>query len=467
MGRLLCCSALAASLAALWTATAAPAASPNHQPVVRVATLSAEINPVSADWVVSQLHAAEQQHAAAFVLRLDTPGGLSTSMEQIIHAELASTVPVVVYVWPEGARAASAGFVILQAADVAALAPTTNTGSAIPISSTGANLGSDLRSKIINDARAEVRALATEHGRNATLAEGAVTPRSSACPSCPRNWTASEAVHVHVADVVASSLPALLQQIDGRTLTYKHLTVHVAGARIDAHGLGWTTQLLLILTDANLVGLLFLLGIGGIVFELLHPGIVLPGLLGGVSLLLGLLGLSIVPFSWAGVALLGLGVILLVAEAHVPTHGAFAGVGLLSTALGAFMLFRVDGSPYGTISPVLILIVTATLGILFLGVARKVVAARLAPPRAMGTDALLGARVTALTPLHPRGQVGVDGERWLAIADDGPHEEGEQLIVRSVHGLTLHVGPEPSVPPQPAYSKHALPSAPTPARGVR
>ena len=141
------------------------------------------------------------------MLQLDTPGGLSDSMDQIVHAELAAKIPVVVYVWPEGARAASAGFVILQAADVAALAPTTNAGSAIPISSTGANIGSDLRSKIINDARAQVRALATEHGRNATLAEGAVTPRSAACPSCPRNWTAREAVAAHVADVVAPRPP--------------------------------------------------------------------------------------------------------------------------------------------------------------------------------------------------------------------------------------------------------------------
>jgi membrane-bound serine protease (ClpP class) len=467
MGRLLCCSALAASLAALGTATAAPAASSNHQPVVRVATLSAEINPVSADWVVSQLHAAERQHAAAFVLRLDTPGGLSTSMEQIIKAELAATLPVVVYVWPEGARAASAGFVIMQGADVAALSPTTNAGSAIPISSTGSNIGSDLRQKIINDARAEVRALAREHGRNAALAEGAVTPKSSACPACPRNWTASEAVAAHVADVVAPTLASLLSQIDGRTLSYKHLTVHVAGARIDAHDVGWETRLLLILTDANLIGLLFLLGIVGIVFELAHPGIVLPGLAGGISLLLALLGLSIVPFSWAGLALLGFGLVLLVAEAHVPTHGAFAVMGLLASALGAFILFRVDGSPYGTLSPVLILIVTATVGTLLLVVVRKVVSARLAPPYPSGTDALLGAHVVALTPLRPRGQVGVDGERWLAVADDGPHEEGEELVVHSVNGLTLHVAQGPPDPPTPPYARPRAHGAPTPARGVR
>jgi membrane-bound serine protease (ClpP class) len=467
MGRLLLGSALAASLAALWTATAAPAASQNHQPVVRVATLAADINPVSADWVVSQLHAAERQHAAAFVLQLDTPGGLSTSMDEIVQAELAAKLPVVVYVWPEGARAASAGFVIMQGADVAALAPTTNAGSAIPISSSGSNLGSDLRSKIINDARAEMRALATEHGRNAVLAERAVTPRSTACPTCPGNWTAAEAVKLHVADVVAPSLASLLTQIDGRTLTYKHLTVHVTDARVDSHGIGWTTRLLLILTDANLIGLLFLLGIVGIAFELAHPGIVLPGLVGGVSLLLGLLGLSIVPFSWAGLALLGFGLILLVAEAHVPTHGAFASVGLIAAALGSFILFRVDGSPYGTISPVLIAVVTLTLGLLFLVVVRKVVAARLAPPFPAGTDALLGARVIALTPLRPRGQVEHDGERWLAIADDGSHEPGEELWVQSVDGLTVHVALEAALPPASTHAPPRAHGAPTPARGVR
>jgi membrane-bound serine protease (ClpP class) len=466
-GRLLRCIALAASLAALGTATAAPAATTNRQPVVRVATLSAEINPVSADWVVSQLHAAEDQHAAAFILRLDTPGGLSDSMDQIVHAELAATIPVVVYVWPEGARAASAGFVIMQAADIAALSPTTNAGSAIPISSTGSNIGSDLRSKIINDARAEVRALATEHGRDPTLAEGAVTPTSAACPSCPRNWTAREAVAAHVADVVAPSLPTLLQRIDGRTLGYKHLTVHVAGARLDLHGISWTTRLLLILTDANLVALLFLLGIVGIVFELAHPGIVLPGLVGGVSLLLALLGLSIVPFSWAGLALLGFGLILLVAETHVPTHGAFAVMGLLSTALGAFVLFRVDGSPYGTVSPVGIVIVTAGVGVLVLTIVRKVVAVRQLPPRNAGVDGLVGAHAVALTSLGPTGQVQIAGERWLAISEDGSHRAGDHLVVSSASGLTLHVAAEASAIAAQPYPPQRAARAPTPARGAR
>jgi membrane-bound serine protease (ClpP class) len=468
MGRLLRCIALAASLAAFGTATAAPAATTNPRPVVRVATLSAEINPVSADWVVSEIHAAEDQHAAAFVLQLDTPGGLSDSMEQIVHAELAAGIPVVVYVWPQGARAASAGFVILQAADVAALAPATNTGSAIPISSTGSNIGSDLRSKIINDARAEVRALATAHGRNADLAEDAVTPKSADCPACPRNWTANEAVAVHVADDVAPSLTALLQQIDGRKLTFKHLTVHVANAQIDSHSLPWNLRLLLILTNANLLALLFLLGIVGIVFEVTHPGIVLPGLLGVVSLLLALLGLSIVPFSWAGLALLGLGLILLLSEAHVPTHGAFAAVGLLAAALGVFVLFRVDNSPYGTVSLIPIVIVTATVGILLLVIVRKVVAARQAPPRAAGKEALVGAHVVALTPLSPRGQVQVGGERWLAIADDGAYEQGAQLVVSSIEGLTLHVvAPPPSPPTTSGFATPRATPVPTPTRGAR
>ncbi|HEY1480316.1 MAG TPA: NfeD family protein [Gaiellales bacterium] len=437
--------------------------------MVRVATLSAEINPVSADWVVSQLHDAEHQHAAVFVLRLDTPGGLSDSMEQIVHAELAARIPVAVYVWPEGARAASAGFVIMQAADIAALAPTTNAGSAIPISSTGSNIGSDLRSKIINDARAEVRALAGEHGRNAALAERAVTPASPACRGCPGNWTAREAVSQHIADVVAPSLPSLLRQIDGRTLSYKHLTVHVAGARVEYHGIPWTTRLLLILTDANLLGLLFLAGILGIVFELIHPGIVLPGLLGGVSLLLALLGLSIVPFSWAGLALLGLGLILLAAEAHVPAHGAFASVGALSAALGAFVLFRVDGSPYGTISPLPLLLVAAIVLLVVLFVARKVVEARFAPLFELGSEALVGSEATALTPLGRDGQVLVHGERWRALTDDGAHAPGEHLIVTKVDGLTLHVAGIPAAPVPPPSGRLERDAAPEPipARGAR
>ena len=433
-----------------------------------MATLSAEINPVSANWVVSQIHAAEDQHAAAFVLQLDTPGGLSDSMEQIVHAELAAKIPVVVYVWPEGARAASAGFVILQAADVAALAPTTNAGSAIPISSTGSNIGSDLRSKIINDARAQVRALATAHGRNATLAEGAVTPRSAACPSCPLNWTAHEAVAANVADVVAPNLPDLLQQIDGRTLTFKHLTVHVAGARIDSHGVPWNVRLLLILTNANLLALLFLLGIVGIVFELTHPGIVLPGLLGGVSLLLALLGLSIVPFSWAGLALLALGLVLLGAEAHVPAHGAFAGrrapggsprrcsscSASTTRRTGASRRSRSCSSPRPSAC---FMLARGQEG------RRSASRHRRCRPAARPSSAF---RAIALTPLAPRGQVMVGGERWLAVADDGPYEPGDELVVTSVDGLRVHVASHMPAP-QPGYDPPRSKVLATRVRGAR
>jgi membrane-bound serine protease (ClpP class) len=294
-----------------------------------------------------------------------------------------------------------------------------------------------------------------------------VTPRSASCAACPRNWTAHEAVAAHIADVVAPTLPSLLQQIDGRHLGYKNLTVHVAGARLDFHGLSWTTRLLLVLTDANLVALLFLLGIVGIVFELAHPGIVLPGLIGGVSLLLGMLGLSIIPFSWAGLALLGLGLILLVAETHVPTHGAFAVMGLISTALGSFILFRVDGSPYGTISPVPIVIVVGAVGVLVLTVVRKVVAVRQLPPRSSGVEALVGAHVVAVTSIAPTGQVMVDGERWLAVADDGRHVAGDRLVVSSFAGLTLHVKGERSAAAPETYTPKRATRAPTPARGAR
>ncbi|MEO9175483.1 MAG: NfeD family protein, partial [Gaiellales bacterium] len=286
----------------------------------------------------------------------------------------------------------------------------------------------------------------------------------------PRNWTAREAVAAHVADVVAPSLPSLLRQIDGRRIGFKQLTVHVADARLDYYGVPWTTELLLILTNANLLGLLFLAGILGIAFELIHPGIVLPGLLGGVSLLLALLGLSIVPFSWVGIALLGLGLILLAAEAHVPTHGAFAAVGALSAALGGFMLFRVDGSPYGTISPVPLVLVTAVALLVVLLVARKVIQARLLPPFELCNEALVGSRATVLTPLARAGQVLVHGERWGAVADDGSYWPGEQLIVTKVDGLTLHVAgavAAPAPPPPSGRLERDAQPEPIPARGAR
>ena len=257
-------------------------------------------------------------------------------MRKITQAELRSPVPIIAYVAPSGARAASAGFFLLQAADLAAMVPASNTGAATPIDMGGGNVGSDLRAKLIHDAEAQVRFLANGSGRNGTAAAQAVEPKSSACPRCPRSWTAAEALRENVIDLDRRpTCRALLAKSDGRVTVRKQLRLELTGATVERRELPLQLRVLDVLLDPNLITLLFLGGILGIAFELTHPGIVLPGLLGTVSLLLALLGLSIVPFSWAGIALLAFGIALLGLEAHVPAHGAFAAVGTRSRSCSA------------------------------------------------------------------------------------------------------------------------------------
>ena len=253
-----------------------------------------EINPVTQDYFTHELAKAASNHYDAAVILLDTPGGLSTSMKTMYTAELNAKLPVIVYVSPDGARAASAGVWISQAADVLAMAPTTNIGSSTPIDSSGANLGSDLRRKVINDSAASLTALAATHHRNTTWPGKAVRVAS--------NLTSRQALNMHVVDLLAPSLPALLDKLDGYKTkdAQRPYTLHLAGAQIDTVGPGFFTRLLNTLIDPNIISLLFLAGIAGIGFEIFHPGIVLPGALGAVSLLTALFGFSVLPISWAG-----------------------------------------------------------------------------------------------------------------------------------------------------------------------
>jgi membrane-bound serine protease (ClpP class) len=250
-----------------------------------------EVNPVTQDYLTGRISRAAKDGYTAAVILLDTPGGLSTSMKTIYTAELEAKLPVIVYVSPDGARAASAGVWIAQAADVLAMAPTTNIGSSTPIDSSGQNLGSDLRRKVINDSVASLTALAATHKRNTTWPSLAVRKAS--------NLTAQKALQMNVVDVIAPSLPALLVKLDGyRTKdAQRPFTLHLAGAHIDYAKPGFFTRLLNTLIDPNLLSLLFLAGIAGIGFEIFHPGIVLPGALGGISLLTALFGFSVLPIS--------------------------------------------------------------------------------------------------------------------------------------------------------------------------
>ena len=305
-----------------------------------------EVNPVTQGWVNHQLERAKDDGYAAAVIVLDTPGGLSTSMRKIYQKELASPIPVLVYVAPDGARAGSAGLWISEAGDVLAMAPQTNIGASTPISGNGQNLDKDLRRKVINDAAASIVALAKSHGRNSSFPERAV--REAASISAP------DALQQHVIDLIAPSLPALLQKTDGYKTKPKGFVLHLGGAHIDNVSPGFFTRLLNTLIDPNILSLLFLAGIAGLGFEIFHPGVVLPGALGAVSLLTALYGFSVLPVSWAGILLLLLGVALLVADVHVTSHGALTVAGLVCLAVGSIMLFQNAPAPYHTSKPLVI-----------------------------------------------------------------------------------------------------------------
>src|SRR6476646_8122535 len=298
-----------------------------------------EVNPVTKDYLNHQLDRA-QKHYDAAVVELDTPDGLSSSLRDIYQKELALKVPVIVYVSPNGARAASAGVWIAEAGDVLALSPISNIGSSTPIDSSGANIGSDLRRKVINDAAASLRSLAAAHKRNTSWPIRAVTKAS--------NLTAQQALNLHVIDTIAPSLPALLRQLDGyRTKDpQRPFTLHLAGAQITTVSPGLGTRFLNTLIDPNLISILFLVGIVGLIFEVLHPGVVLPGAVGAVSLTVALFGFSVLPTSWAAVALVALGVGLLVIDLHATTHGALTIAGLICLAVGLPLLFANAPAPY-------------------------------------------------------------------------------------------------------------------------
>ena len=390
-----------------------------------------EVNPVTQDYLTHQLSQAASKHYDAAVILLDTPGGLSSSMKTIYTAELNAKLPVIVYVSPDGARAASAGVWISQAADVLAMAPTTNIGSSTPIDSSGANLGSDLRRKVINDAAASLTALAAAHHRNTTWPGKAVRVAS--------NLTSSEALHMNVIDLVAPSLPALLDKLDGYHTkdAERPYTLHLAGAQVDTVKPGFFTRLLNATIDPTIISLLFLAGIAGIAFEIFHPGIVLPGAIGAVCMLTALFGFSVLPISWSGLALILLGVVLLVIDAHVVSHGALTLSGLIALGFGMVMLFHNAPSPYHTSVPI-VLTFTLGLGLFWVFALTKAVQVRRRPVT-VGPARVVGAEAVVKAP----GQVFVEGELWHAhLPDGGELVPGSHVRVAAMDGLELTVTAE-------------------------
>jgi membrane-bound serine protease (ClpP class) len=421
---------LAATLAGLLLALPASA---EDAPRVLVVEFVNDVNPVTQDYLSEEMHRAERDGLAAVVIEMDTPGGLGSSMRSIVKTMLAVDVPVVVYVAPPGSSADSAGAVIGQAADVLAMAPQTNIGSSTPISATGGNLGKDLRKKVINDAAAYIAELAREHGRNADAAESMV--RDAA------NFGAREALDRRIVDVVAPSIPALLAKLDGRKTVPKGLVLHTAGATVERVEMDFWKRALDLLIDPNIIALMLSLGLVGILVELWNPGLVLPGTVGAISLVVGLYGLQVLPVSVAGVLLLLVAAGLFVTEAFVVSHGALALAGAVTFVIGSLMLFDPAGEAY-QVSLWTAVGIAGTLALL-LGVALTRVLKARHNPVEVGVGQLVGGDAV----VRREGWVAVSGELWRARSADGAAlVPGEHVTVEAVEDdLGLVVGsPHPT-----------------------
>ncbi len=428
--------ALTAALFLCATALATPS-----NPHVLAVKFENDVNPVTQDYITGEIERANREGFDAIVILLDTPGGLSSSMQKIYKAELASKVPVIVYVSPPGSRAASAGVWIGQAGDILAMAPQTNIGSSTPINVGGEDIAKDLRRKVVNDAAASLRELARTHGRNVEWADAAVRKGE--------NLGASEALEQNVIDVIAPDLPALLDKVDGRKTVPKNLVLHTAGARITTVDMSLWKKILDTLIDPNLIVLFMSIGTLGLVVELWNPGLIFPGTVGAICLVLGLFGLQVLPISVAGLLLMLLAFAFFAAEAFVPSHGALTVAGSVCFVIGALLLFEPAGDTYKVSLPAVLAIagtLTATMAV----VAFKIVQVRRAPV-VTGTSELIGLAGVVRQALDPEGLVFVHGELWRARTEGDPLPPGTKVQINGIEdGLVLEVArAEPAATAQP------------------
>jgi membrane-bound serine protease (ClpP class) len=402
------------------------------EPLRRVLVLPLEgpITPVTEEALKGAIDRATAQRYAALVVELDTPGGLESSMRTMVKHMLASHVPVIVWVAPSGARAASAGVLITIAADVAAMSPGTNIGAATPINMQGP-MDSTLARKATNDAAAFARTVAAQRGRNVAWAEDAVRHAVAV--------DETDAVKLQVVDFIASSLEDLLAKADGRTWTRngETHTLAVRGLPNDRLEPGFRQRLLALIADPNVAYLLMLLGFYGLMFELQNPGAILPGVVGGISLILAFLALSVLPVNYAGLALILLAIVFFIAEIKVQSHGVLAAGGVVSLVLGSLILFH-GGSgvrvSLGVIAAATI--VTATFFLLVIGAGIR------AQRRSVTTGAggLIGKRGVVVERLALDGRVRLGGEYWNAVSSQ-PLDVGLEVEVIGVDGLRLTVRP--------------------------
>lgn len=407
-----------------------PIAGQAQQPRVIVIHLNDTIQPVSADYLARGLDAAASQHAGAVLIEINTPGGLIESMRQMVSKMIASPVPVIVYVAPSGSRAGSAGFFLLEAADVAAMAPGSNAGAAHPVVE-GAKLDDIMKQKLENDTAAFLRSYVARRGRNVQAAEDAV--RSS------KSYSDSEALQLKLIDLIAPDDASLLNTLDGRTITRfdgSKVVLHTRGAQLVPVDPTLREQILDRLTDPNLAVLVLMVGGLLIYVEFNTPGTIIPGTLGTILVLLALFGLNLLPVRYTSVMLLAAAFVLLILEAHFATHGVLAAAGILALVIGALTL--VDG-PIPELRVHLATALSAGLafGLITVFLLRLAIRARRSKVR-MGGDAMIGQIAVVTQPLAPSGQVMVNGELWQAESAL-PATAGEQVRVRGLRDLTLLV----------------------------
>jgi len=462
-----CFAAFLAVGCATWlVAQEEPAQAPAQEPLSRpggtvtVLTIQGAIGPATADFISRGIEHARQSSATLVVLEMDTPGGLDTSMRDIIQSILGSSVPVATFVSPQGARAASAGTYILYASHIAAMAPATNLGAATPVaigaptpappaSPAGEREEGDaedeqdaspaaeepataMERKAINDAVAYIRSLAERRDRNAEWAEQAVRSAQS--------LSAEQALEADVIDLIATNLADLLYQLDGWDVDLNGATVklNTAGLIYDRFEPDWRTRLLEVISNPTVAYLLMLIGIYGLIFEGYNPGAIVPGVVGAICLLLALFSFQILPVNYAGLALILLGVILMVAEFLVPSFGALGMGGIAAFVFGSVILIDSDMPGFGVSLP-LIFSISLTGALTLLGIVWFAMKSRVRPV-VSGAEEMAQAGAQALEDFATEGQVRVHGERWIARSSS-PVKKGQRLKVTKVEGLTLHVEP--------------------------
>lgn len=397
-----------------------------------VASYEGVINPVAAEYLHDALAFAHSSGAQALIFKLDTPGGLDTSMRLMVKDMTASPIPVIVFVAPSGGRAASAGVFITMAAQVAAMAPGTNIGAAHPVAMGGGEMDNTMKEKVENDAAAYIKSLAEQRGRNIAWAEDAVRKSVSV--------TEQEALKLKIIDIVAEDIPALLKQLQGRTLAVPNgsITLSDDSATLRDFPMGTRLEILKILSDPSIAYLLMSIGTIGIMAELYSPGAILPGIIGAISLILAFYSLQSLPVNYAGALLVILGTIFLLLEISVTSYGLLAIGGLAAMTLGGLLLIKSD-APYLQISLSFLLPTVMLIGTLIGIMAWMAVKSTRGKP-VTGTEGMIGAIGIAKTDLNPRGQITLQGEIWDAVSQT-PIKQGEAATVMSVEGLTLTVIP--------------------------